>query len=94
MPADRQFVLYHLIPSTPPSWIIDDRSEPKGRLLTCELEICQGSPHGKENRTWKRVWVHPDLDTQQADALETQYPKPDRSDQLARIMDKLLPTNR
>jgi hypothetical protein len=84
MSADREFVLYHLMPTVPPSWISgDDGSEPDDRLLSCRLEIYQGSPFGRESRHWKRVWAHPNLSVQQADELEAQHPKPESPSELS-----------
>jgi hypothetical protein len=90
MSADREFVLYHLVPSDPPSWqIAEHGKEPDGRLISSELEIYQGSPHNRESRHWKRVWVHPDLSPQQADELEERYLKSDRQSNLTEIIGKI-----
>jgi hypothetical protein len=90
MSADRQLVLYHLMPTEPPSWVSgDDDSAPDGRLLSSELEIYQGSGFGEESRHWTLVWAHPSLGVQQVDDLEAKYPKPLRRElspeMLARI---------
>jgi hypothetical protein len=66
-----------------------DPIEPEGRLLSCELEIYQGSPHGRESRRWKRVWVNPSVTVEQANELEAKYPKPDRSGDVSILMAKL-----
>jgi hypothetical protein len=94
MSADRVFVLYHLMPTEPPSWVSgEDGSAPDGRLLSSELEIYQGSPFGKERRRWTRVWKHPTLSVQQANQLETNHPKPEPMSELSPEMLRRISSN-
>jgi hypothetical protein len=84
MSANREFVLYHLMPTEPPSWVTgEDGGPPDGRLLSSELETYQDSPFGPVRRRWTRVWTHPTLSAQQADQLETNHPKPESPSELS-----------
>jgi hypothetical protein len=80
MSADHEFVFYDLISSDPPEWRVrvEESIEPVDRLLTYELEIYQGSPHGKESRRWRHVWGHPNLTAKEITELERANPKPNR----------------
>ena len=74
MSADRETVLHHLIQLNPPVWVIgDEGSEPVGRLLTLEVKIYQGDPHGQESRLSERIWKSADLTEIEADSLEAQH---------------------
>jgi hypothetical protein len=74
----REFLLYHLMPTEPPSWVNGEGDNaPDGRLLSSELETYQDSPYGPVLRRWTRVWTHPTLSLQQADQLEANHPKPE-----------------
>jgi hypothetical protein len=78
MPDYREFLLYHLMPTEPASWVRgEDGSLPDGRLLSSELETYQDSPFEPVLRRWTRVWTQPTLSLQQADQLEANHPKPE-----------------
>ena len=78
MSTDRFTVLYHLIPTSIPSWVVanDDEIPPAGRILSFERETYQGSPFGEESHLWKLVWKQPNLSDKQVHELEIKYPKP------------------
>jgi hypothetical protein len=79
MSADHEFILYDLILSNPPGWRVrNEVLEPVDRVLTYQLEIYQGSPHGRESRRWRRVWVNTLLTANEISELEETYPKPER----------------
>lgn len=57
---------------------IEDGDTPDGWVRIYELKVYQGSPFGKESRTWQVPTTHPDWTPAAANELEKKFPRPER----------------
>jgi hypothetical protein len=92
MSADHEYIVYHLIASSPPAWVAGEVGTlpPNNRLLSFQLEIYQGSPFGRESRHWTPIWSQPDLTEEQVKELIAKYPLPNASSHLSDdLLDRL-----
>jgi hypothetical protein len=81
MSADR-YSLFNCLTET--GWsLIEQASRPDGWIRIYELEVYQGSPFGRESRTWHLIETHPDWNNDAADILEKKFPRPERSRELS-----------
>ena len=55
----------------------------EGWILIFEVDVYQGSPFGRESRSWRLLRTNPDWDSRQADSLEGRFARPSRSGQLS-----------
>ncbi len=88
MSADK-YSLYYCFSET--GWkTIEEGEIPDGWVRIYELKVYQGSPFGRESRTWQRPKTHPDWTDAAADELEKKFPRPERSYELSPEMLKAL----
>jgi hypothetical protein len=81
MSADKFSQFYCL---TETGWaLIEEGNTPDGWVRIYELKIYQGSPFGRESRTWQQPRMHPDWTEAAADELEKKFPRPERSFELS-----------
>jgi hypothetical protein len=77
MSSDKNSQFYCL---TETGWaLIEEGSAPDGWVRICEIKVYQGSPFGRESRTWQEPKTHPDWTDTTADELEKKFPRPGRS---------------
>lgn len=81
MSADKCSLFYCL---TKDGWsVIEEGNLPEGWVRISELKVYQGSPFGRESRTWQDPRTNPDWTNEAADELERRFPRPDRSRELS-----------
>lgn len=77
MSADK-YSLFYCLSET--GWAtVEEGSTPDGWVRIYELNVYQGSPFGRESRTWQQPKTHPDWTDAAADELEKKFPRPERS---------------
>lgn len=92
MSADKFSQFYYLTQS---GWVLIEEEEenaPDGWVRIYELMKYQGSPFGRESRTWQQPKTHPDWTDAAADELEKKFPRPERSSELSPEILKALRT--
>jgi len=57
--------------------LIDEATAPGGWVRTYEVRVYQGSPFGRESRTWHLLKTNPNWADEDADQLETRFPRPE-----------------
>ena len=81
MSADKYSLFYCLTES---GWSsIEEGNEPDGWVRIYEVEVDQGSPFGRESRSWRRAKTHPDWTMDAADQLEMKFPRPEKPRELS-----------
>lgn len=81
MSADKYSQFFCL---TEAGWsIIEEGTAPDGWVRICELRVYQGSPFGRESRTWRELKTHSGWTKDAADQLEKKFPKPEMSQELS-----------
>jgi hypothetical protein len=81
MSADKYSEFYCL---TETGWsLIEEGRPPDGWVRIYELRVYQGSPFGRESRTWRAPKTHPDWTKDAADQLEKKFPRPERPHELS-----------
>ena len=76
MAYDAYEAIYHL---TPNGWSSADEP-PADRIGSWELSVYQASGWSKEQRSWKRIWMHPDWTEEQLADLYKKLPPPVRTE--------------
>lgn len=81
MSSDK-FSLFHCLTET--GWLsIDEDEPPVGWVRIYEVIVYQGSPFGKQSRHWQAPKTNPDWTEENADLLETRFPRPQPSSELS-----------
>jgi hypothetical protein len=81
MSADK-YSLFYCLSET--GWTtIEEGETPDGWVRIYELKVYQGSPFGRESRTWQEPKTHSDWTNAAADELEKKFPRPERSKELS-----------
>lgn len=77
MSADKYSLFYCLSEN---GWkTIEEENTPDGWVRIYELKVYQGSPFGRESRTWQQPKTHPNWTDAAADELEKKFPRPEIS---------------